>query len=112
MDGGAVRRHHRPGLRRRGCHAPVGVMTGEPGGVRRALASSTSPTAAGFGLLTALGCAPRTTLTVAAGIAQIGELSFMVAGLGRTLGLLPEQGYQFVITASLLSITVNPLMFR
>jgi CPA2 family monovalent cation:H+ antiporter-2 len=63
-------------------------------------------------LVAALGYPLRTGLTVAAGLAQIGEFSFIVAALGRTLGLLPDKGYQLIIAASLLSITLNPLVFR
>jgi CPA2 family monovalent cation:H+ antiporter-2 len=54
----------------------------------------------------------RTGLIVAAGLAQIGEFSFIVAGLGRSLGLLPEEGYQLVLAGALLSIVLNPLLFR
>ena len=53
-----------------------------------------------------------TALTVAAGLAQIGELSFILAGLGLTLGLLPAEGQHLVLAAALISITLNPLIFR
>jgi CPA2 family monovalent cation:H+ antiporter-2 len=67
---------------------------------------------AGLLLVATLGYPLRTGLTVAAGLSQIGEFSFIVAGLGRTLGLLPEKGYHFIIAGALLSISLNPLMFR
>jgi CPA2 family monovalent cation:H+ antiporter-2 len=67
---------------------------------------------AGLLLVAALGYPLRTGLTVAAGLSQIGEFSFIVAGLGRTLGLLPENGYQLIVAGALLSITLNPVMFR
>lgn len=54
----------------------------------------------------------RTALTVAMGLGQIGEFSFIVAELGRSLELLPEQGYQLILAGSLLSIGLNPLLFR
>ncbi len=50
-------------------------------------------------------------LTVAAGLAQIGEFSFIIATLGRTLGLLPEDGFQLIVAGALVSIAVNPLLF-
>jgi monovalent cation:H+ antiporter-2, CPA2 family len=51
-------------------------------------------------------------LTVAASLAQIGEFSFMLAGLGMTLGLLPPEGQHLILAGALLSITLNPLVFR
>jgi monovalent cation:H+ antiporter-2, CPA2 family len=54
----------------------------------------------------------RTGLIVAAGLAQIGEFSFIHAELGRTLGLLPDEGYSLVLAGALLSITLNPIWFR
>jgi CPA2 family monovalent cation:H+ antiporter-2 len=51
-------------------------------------------------------------LTVAAGLAQIGEFSFIVATMGRSLGLLPDDGFQLVVAGALLSITLNPVLLR
>ena len=53
----------------------------------------------------------RTGLTVAAGLAQVGEFSFILAGLGSTLGLFPTDGTNLVLAGALLSITLNPLLF-
>jgi CPA2 family monovalent cation:H+ antiporter-2 len=53
----------------------------------------------------------RTALVVAASLAQIGEFSFILAGLGVTLGLLPQEGYSLVLAGALLSITANPVVF-
>jgi monovalent cation:H+ antiporter-2, CPA2 family len=52
-----------------------------------------------------------TALTIAASLAQIGEFSFILAGLGVTLGLLPEQGRDLILAAAILSILLNPLFF-
>jgi CPA2 family monovalent cation:H+ antiporter-2 len=68
--------------------------------------------AAAFLMVSVLGYPLRTALTVAAGLAQIGEFSFIVAAQGRALGMLPEAGYQLILSAALLSITLNPLVFR
>ena len=54
----------------------------------------------------------RTGLTVAASLAQIGEFSFILAGLGLTLGLLAPEGQHLILVGSLLSITLNPLAFH
>nr|WP_246790695.1 cation:proton antiporter [Rhizobium leucaenae] len=48
---------------------------------------------------------------VAAGLAQIGEFSFILAGLGVSLGLLPREGQDLILACAILSITVNPLVF-
>ena len=54
----------------------------------------------------------NTALTVAASLAQIGEFSFILAGLGLTLGLLPPEGVSLVLAGALISIALNPLLFR
>lgn len=52
-----------------------------------------------------------TALTIAASLAQIGEFSFILVGLGVTLNLLPEAGRDLVLAGAILSILVNPLLF-
>ena len=54
----------------------------------------------------------RTTLVVAAGLSHIGEFSFILGQAGINLGLLNQEQYSLILAGSLLSITVNPLMFR
>ncbi len=58
-----------------------------------------------------LGYRIRSALTVAASLSQIGEFSFILAGLAVTLGLLSEEGRDLILAAAILSITLNPLMF-
>jgi CPA2 family monovalent cation:H+ antiporter-2 len=53
----------------------------------------------------------RTALTVSASLAQIGEFSFILAGLGAALGLLPADGRDLILAGALLSIALNPLTF-
>jgi len=48
---------------------------------------------------------------IAASLAQIGEFSFILAGLGVGLGLLPEEGRDLILGAAILSIVLNPLVF-
>ncbi|WP_157263459.1 YbaL family putative K(+) efflux transporter [Azohydromonas aeria] len=52
-----------------------------------------------------------TALTVSASLAQIGEFSFILAGLGMQLGLLPQAGQSLILAGALISIAVNPLVF-
>ena len=54
----------------------------------------------------------NTALTVSAGLAQIGEFSFILASLGVSLGLLPEEGQSLILAGAILSIAVNPLVFH
>ena len=54
----------------------------------------------------------NTALTVSAGLAQIGEFSFILAGLGLSLGILPEEGRSLILAGAIISIAVNPLVFH
>jgi CPA2 family monovalent cation:H+ antiporter-2 len=53
----------------------------------------------------------NTALTVSASLAQIGEFSFILAGLGVSLGLLPVEGQSLILAGALISIAINPLVF-
>jgi CPA2 family monovalent cation:H+ antiporter-2 len=66
---------------------------------------------AAMGLVLLLGYPMSTALTVSASLAQIGEFSFILAGLGIALGLMPPEGRDLILAGALLSITVNPLVF-
>lgn len=66
---------------------------------------------AAFGIVLAFGYPARTALTVSASLAQIGEFSFILIGLGVTLELVPTEGRDLVLAGALLSITLNPLVF-
>src|SRR5262245_49379148 len=54
----------------------------------------------------------RTTLSVAVSLAQIGEFSFMLITLGRTIGVVPADALDVVVATAIISITLNPLAFR
>ena len=58
-----------------------------------------------------LGQSWKTALTIAAGLAQIGEFSFILAALGVSLGLLEERARDLILGASILSIFLNPVLF-
>ena len=54
----------------------------------------------------------NTALTVSASLAQIGEFSFILASLGVSLGLLPTEGQSLILAGAIISIALNPLVFR
>jgi monovalent cation:H+ antiporter-2, CPA2 family len=62
-------------------------------------------------LVRVLGGTTETGLVVAAGLSQIGEFSFILAGMGMALGLLPAEGNNLILAGALVSITLNPLLF-
>jgi len=66
---------------------------------------------AAFGIVRGLGGSMRTALVVSAALAQIGEFSFILAGLGVNLRLLPTEGLNLIVAGALLSITFNPAVF-
>ncbi|HVE78094.1 MAG TPA: YbaL family putative K(+) efflux transporter [Gemmatimonadaceae bacterium] len=64
-----------------------------------------------FGLVLLFRHPVRTALTIAVGLAQIGEFSFILAALGTSLGIFPEEGRNLILAGALLSITLNALLF-
>jgi CPA2 family monovalent cation:H+ antiporter-2 len=66
---------------------------------------------AAFAAVRALGQSSPTALTVAAGLGQIGEFSFILAGLGIGMGLLPPEGRDLILAGAILSILLNPFLF-
>lgn len=66
---------------------------------------------AAIALVKALGRSTTTALTIGASVSQIGEFSFILAGLAVALGLLPPAGRDLVLAGALLSIIANPLVF-
>src|SRR5262249_15147992 len=66
---------------------------------------------AGLLVLRAFRYPPKTAFTIAAGLAQIGEFSFILAGLGVGLGLLPEPGRDLILAGAIISILANPAYF-
>jgi monovalent cation:H+ antiporter-2, CPA2 family len=63
-------------------------------------------------IVLALGYPLSTALTVSASLAQIGEFSFILAGLGITYGLMEKEGLNLVLAGALFSITLNPMVFH
>jgi CPA2 family monovalent cation:H+ antiporter-2 len=65
----------------------------------------------GYGIMVLFRYPRSTALTIAATRGQIGEFSFILAGLGVSLGLLPLEGRDLILAAAILSILMNPLAF-
>lgn len=63
-------------------------------------------------LVWALGYSPRTALTVAFGLAQLGEFSFILAAQAEHLGLVSQEEQGLLVACSIASIVLNPLLFR
>jgi CPA2 family monovalent cation:H+ antiporter-2 len=66
---------------------------------------------AAWGIVRAFGRPDTVALTISASLAQIGEFSFILAGLGLSLQILPQGGHDLVLAGALLSIVANPLLF-
>jgi CPA2 family monovalent cation:H+ antiporter-2 len=67
--------------------------------------------AAAYLIVRAFGHPRRTALLISASLAQIGEFSFILAGLGIELRMLPAEGHDLILAGAMLSILVNPLLF-
>jgi CPA2 family monovalent cation:H+ antiporter-2 len=52
------------------------------------------------------------TSIVAVALAQIGEFSFILASVGRDLGVLPESALNVLVAAAIISITLNPILYK
>jgi CPA2 family monovalent cation:H+ antiporter-2 len=59
----------------------------------------------------AFGRSTATALTISASLGQIGEFSFILAGLGVGLGILPPEGRDLVLGGAIISILLNPVLF-
>lgn len=54
----------------------------------------------------------QTAITVAAGLAQIGEFSFILSEEAFRWGLITDDGYDIIVACSLFSIALNPILFK
>lgn len=67
--------------------------------------------AAALAITTAYKLPLRTGMLIAASLAQIGEFSFVLAGLGVRLELLSQETYNLILASALISIALNPVLF-
>jgi CPA2 family monovalent cation:H+ antiporter-2 len=68
-------------------------------------------TLAAIGIVLAFRYPLNTALTVGASLAQIGEFSFILAGIGASLGVLPPEARNLILAGALISISLNPALF-
>jgi monovalent cation:H+ antiporter-2, CPA2 family len=54
----------------------------------------------------------KVALSVAVALAQIGEFSFILATVGRQLEILPDTATNALVAAAIVSITLNPVLYR
>lgn len=67
---------------------------------------------AAFLIVTFLRYPFRTGLTVALALAQIGEFSFILAEEAIKLNVIPDEGYDLIVACALISISINPILFK
>ena len=88
------------------------VLVAQPGSVLATFSIIVAGNAlAAFAIVLAFRYTLRTALTLAASLSQIGEFSFILAGLGVDLKILPEAGRDLILAGALLSILINPMLF-
>ncbi len=68
--------------------------------------------AAALGLVVVMKYPLRVALSVSVALAQIGEFSFILATVGRNLSLLPAAASNVIVTVAIVSITINPMLYR
>jgi CPA2 family monovalent cation:H+ antiporter-2 len=87
------------------------VVMEDPRGLALTIAIVAAGGVAAFALLRLLGVKNSAAVTIAIGLTQIGEFSFILAGLGIGQGVLPAHARDLILGASIFSILVNPLLF-
>ena len=66
---------------------------------------------AAYAIVRAFGHPNQTAMTIAVSLAQIGEFSFILAGLGVGLKVMPSEARDLILAGSILSILLNPILF-
>lgn len=66
---------------------------------------------AAFGIVLLFRRPVATALTISASLAQIGEFSFILASMGVSLAILPQEGQDLILAGALISIVLNPIVF-
>jgi CPA2 family monovalent cation:H+ antiporter-2 len=67
---------------------------------------------AAFAVMRLLDAPARLALPVAASLTQLGEFSFVLASVGQSLGVLPKTATSTLVAVAILSITLNPLLYK
>ena len=68
-------------------------------------------TFAAYAIVRLSGYNKETALTISVSLAQIGEFSFILAGLGVALGVMPDSARDLILAGAILSILLNPILF-
>jgi CPA2 family monovalent cation:H+ antiporter-2 len=53
----------------------------------------------------------NTAVTVGISLAQIGEFSFILAGMGLAMNLIPNEAYSLILAGAIISIALNSFLF-
>ncbi|WP_392561431.1 YbaL family putative K(+) efflux transporter [Orbus sturtevantii] len=67
---------------------------------------------AAYFIVRVFGHTKRTALTISASLAQIGEFAFILAALGKLLGVFPDEAYSLILAGAIISIVFNPFIFN
>ena len=67
---------------------------------------------AAYAIVRVFGHDKRTAITVAASLAQIGEFSFILAGLGTQLDVLPAEARDLILASAIFSVLIHPFIFN
>ncbi|WP_426702377.1 YbaL family putative K(+) efflux transporter [Rhodanobacter sp. Col0626] len=67
---------------------------------------------AALGIVLVSGRPLRTALTIATSLAQIGEFSFILIGVGVAQNLVSKEAQDVLLAAAILSILLNPVLFK
>lgn len=65
-----------------------------------------------FFIVSILGYPFKTAITLAFALAQIGEFSFILSEEATRFNILPDDGYDIIVACALISISLNPLLFK
>ncbi|WP_430391136.1 YbaL family putative K(+) efflux transporter [Dyella sp. 20L07] len=63
-------------------------------------------------IVLAFGKPLKTAMTIAVSLAQIGEFSFILIGVGVTQNLVSKEAQDVLLAAAIVSILINPLLFK
>lgn len=63
-------------------------------------------------IVSIIGHSARVALTVAIALAQVGEFSFILSELAKKNNLLGADGHNLLVACSIISITLNPMLFK
>ncbi len=63
-------------------------------------------------IVAVMGYSGRVAITVAIALAQVGEFSFILSNLAKDVGLLNDDGHNLLVACAIVSITINPMLFR